>query len=105
MGRQDPFLWSFRTTARTITCACCADRLDPEDFRPDLFDADHAEAMESHFHGPVCTSCMDAHVVCADTGRVMLADCADRDSWGGFVDPDGYRDEIEFSTRTIGRTM
>lgn len=54
---DSPIVFGHR--APLIKCAVCQDKLEAEDFRPDLFTEELVEAMHEE-HGPnVCTGCLD----------------------------------------------
>lgn len=64
-----------------ILCRCCGDTLHPEDFRPDYYPKT-AMACENRYGGPVCTNCMDQHVICGHSGNAVTTDEAEFDDDG-----------------------
>ena len=65
-----------------IRCKCCGDDLDADDFHPELFRDYHARAVETQHTGPVCTDCMDRHVVCEVSGAALMRADAWQDRGG-----------------------
>lgn len=86
--------------APTVTCACCKDRLYPDEFGQ-AFYPDFQAKVNALYSGPVCDNCTDEHATCPECGRMHHT--TDREaqsvSTGETVCSPRCRDEFEADLR------